>query len=130
MHYITITNNLGGAEGFPFFLCSQHVPLTSQWVLIRFSICSLGSKCVPQGCSGLSKEIGFSAPNSCNVPWLVKAATQLCTKKECNKLELTTTQYFWLVDHNDWSRWFVISSSHVFAVPVPVLLVGLPKRKS
>jgi hypothetical protein len=44
----------------------------------------------------------------------------LCTskKKKCNKLDLTAAQYFWLVDHNDWSRWFPISSSHVFAVPV------------
>ncbi len=23
-----------------------------------------------------------------------------------------------MVDHNDWSRWFAISSSHVYAVPV------------
>jgi hypothetical protein len=61
------------------------------------------------------------------LPWLVKGATQLCTsKKECNKLELTAGQYFWLVDHNDWSRWFAISSSHVYAVLVTVLLVGLP----
>ncbi len=41
----------------------------------------------------------------CSLQWLVKGATHLCTsKKECNKLDLTATQYFWLVDHNDWSR--------------------------
>ncbi len=32
------------------------------------------------------------------------------SKKECNKLDLTTARYFSLVDHNDWSRWFAISS--------------------
>jgi hypothetical protein len=44
----------------------------------------------------LAQEIGFSAPNSCSLPWLViKGATQLCTsKKECNKLNLTAAQYF------------------------------------
>ncbi len=56
-------------------------------------------------CAGLAQEIGFSAPNLCRLPWLVKGATQLCTsKKECNKLDLTATQYYWLVDHHDWSR--------------------------
>jgi hypothetical protein len=46
-------------------------------------------------CAGLAQEIGFSAPNSCSLPWLVKGATQLCTsKKECNKLDLTAAQYF------------------------------------
>jgi hypothetical protein len=46
-------------------------------------------------CAGLAQEIGFSAPNSCTLPWLIKGATQLCTsKKECNKLDLTPDQYF------------------------------------
>jgi hypothetical protein len=53
----------------------------------------------------------------------------LCTsKKEYYKLELTAALYFWLVDHNDWSRWFTISSPLVYAEPVTVLLVGLPKK--
>jgi hypothetical protein len=61
------------------------------------------------------------------LPWLVKGATQLCTsKKECNKLDLTAAQYFWLVNHNDWSRWFAVSIPHLY--PVTVLLVGLPKK--
>jgi hypothetical protein len=61
-------------------------------------------------------------------PWVVNDATQLCTSKnECNKLDLTAAQYFWLVDHNDWSRLLAISSPHLYAVPVTVLLVGLPK---
>ncbi len=44
----------------------------------------------------MCQEIGFSAPNSCSLPWLVKGATQLCTskKKECNKLDLTAAQNF------------------------------------
>jgi hypothetical protein len=46
-------------------------------------------------CSGFSQEIGFSAPNSRSLPWLVKGTTQMCTsKKECNKLDLTAAQYF------------------------------------
>jgi hypothetical protein len=50
-------------------------------------------------------------------------------KKECNILDLTAGQYLWLVDHNDWSRWFAISTPQVSAIPVPVLLVGFPKKK-
>jgi hypothetical protein len=46
-------------------------------------------------CASLAQEIGFSAPNSCSLLWLEKGAAQLCTsKKECNKLNLTATQYF------------------------------------
>jgi hypothetical protein len=51
-------------------------------------------------------------------------------KKERNILDLTAAQYLWLVDHNDWSRWFAISSAHVSAVPVTILFVGLPKKKN
>jgi hypothetical protein len=80
-------------------------------------------------CAGLGQEIGFSAQNSCSLPSLVKGTTPLCTsKKECSKLDLTSAHYFLLVDHNDWSSWFAISSSHVYAVKV--LLVGLPKKKT
>jgi hypothetical protein len=50
-------------------------------------------------------------------------------QKKCNKLDLTAAQYFGLIDHNDWSRWFAISSAHTYAGPVTVLLVGLPKEK-
>jgi hypothetical protein len=72
----------------------------------------------------------FFCLNSCSLPWLVKGATQLCiSNKECNKLDLTAAQYFWLVDHNDWSRLFTLSSPHIHAVAGTVLLVGLPKTK-
>jgi hypothetical protein len=51
--------------------------------------------CEKLKCTGLAQEIGFSSPNSCTLPWLVKGATQLCTSnKECNKLDLTAVQYF------------------------------------
>ncbi len=80
--------------------------------------------------AGSVQEISYSAPNSCSLLSLVKGATQLDTSKNnCNKFDLTAAQYFWLVDHNDWSRCFAISSSHVYAVPVTVLLVGLPQKK-
>ncbi len=82
-------------------------------------------------CAGLAQKIGFSAPNSCSLPLAVKGSTQVCTsKKEYNKLDLTAAQYFLLVDPNDWSRWFAISSSHVYAVLVTVLLMGLSKKKT
>ncbi len=46
-------------------------------------------------CAGFALEIGFPAPNSCSLLWLVKGTTQFCTsKKECNKFDLTTTQHF------------------------------------
>jgi hypothetical protein len=72
----------------------------------------------------------FFCTNSCSLPWLVKGETQLCTSKiECNKLDLTAAQYFSLVDPNDSSMWFAISSPQVHTVPVTVVLVGLPKKK-
>jgi hypothetical protein len=46
----------------------------------------------------------FSSGNSffCTKFVAGKGATKLCTskKKECNKLDLTAAQYFWLVNHN------------------------------
>jgi hypothetical protein len=82
-------------------------------------------------CASLAQDIAFYSPNSWSLPWLVKGATQLCaSKKECNKLDLIAAQYFSLVDHNDWSRWFAISSPHVYAVQFTVLLVGLPKKNN
>ncbi len=41
-------------------------------------------------CAALAQEIGFSAPNSCSLSWLVKGATQLCTSKKdpCKSLQL------------------------------------------
>jgi hypothetical protein len=51
------------------------------------------------------------AQHNCGGCQLVKGATALCTcRKECNKYDLTATQCFWLAHHNDWLRWFAISS--------------------
>jgi hypothetical protein len=32
--------------------------------------------------SQIAQEIGFSAPNSCSSPWLVKGAREVCTSKK------------------------------------------------
>jgi len=107
----------------PWWCLRASPPVVSTW-LRTVKFIAKKSKC-----AGLAQEIGFSAPNSCSLPWLVKGATHLGTsKKECNKLDLTAAQYFWLVDHNDWSRWFAISSPHVYAILVTVLLVWLSKK--
>jgi hypothetical protein len=46
-------------------------------------------------CASVAQEIGFSAPNSCSLAWLVNGTTQLCTsKKDINKLDLSAAQYF------------------------------------
>jgi len=81
-------------------------------------------------CAGLAQEIGFPAPNSCSLLWLVKGTTQLCTsRKTCNKLHLTVAQCFWLVDHNDWSRWLAISSSPMYIqFRFQVYWWGCPKK--
>ncbi len=61
---------------------------------------------------------------------LVKGAAQLCTsKKECRKLDVTAAQYFRLVDDNDWSRWFTISSSHVYACSFGYSFIGGVAKK-
>jgi hypothetical protein len=49
-------------------------------------------------------------------------------REECNKYDLTADPCFWLENHNDWSKWFAISSSHQFTVLVSVLWVGLQKK--
>jgi hypothetical protein len=76
-------------------------------------------------------EIGFTAPNSCIVQWPVNGATQLCTsQRECNKLHLTAAQYFWLVDHNDWSWWFAISSPPRICSSNFSFIGGIAKKKT
>jgi hypothetical protein len=79
-------------------------------------------------CTGLAQEIGSSAPNSCSLPWLIKGPTVYTSQKECNKLHLAAAQYFWLVDHNDWSRWFAISSPP--CICSLSFIGGVAKRKS
>jgi hypothetical protein len=72
------------------------------WKGIAKSI-STGAQCVTRDskiyceevkCASLAQEIGFSPPNSCSLPWVVKGATHLCTSKtECDKLDRTAAQY-------------------------------------
>jgi hypothetical protein len=50
-------------------------PVLSMWQTVKFIAKKLK-------CAGLAQEIGFSAPNLCSLPWLVKGATQLCTSKK------------------------------------------------
>jgi len=52
-------------------------------------------------------------------------AMHMIDREARNKYDLTTSPF----NHNDWSRWFAISSSHVYAVAVPVSWVGLKRRK-
>jgi hypothetical protein len=73
----------------------------------------------------------FFAPNLCSLPRLVKGATQLCTSQsEYYKLHLTMVQYFCLVDHNDWSRWFAIPSPPCIWSSSFSLIGGVAKRKT
>jgi len=37
-------------------------------------------------------------------------------------------QYFWLADHNDWSRWFAINSPHVYVVQLYSFIGGVAKK--
>ncbi len=52
----------------------------------------------------------------------------LLEKSVINMIE-SDAPCFWLVDHNNWSRWFAICSSDLLAIPVSVLCVGLQKSK-
>jgi hypothetical protein len=64
--------------------------------------------------AGLGQEIDFDSTKLHIVlRWPVNGAATLCicSRKECNKLDLTAAQYFRLAHHHtDWSRWFAIRS--------------------
>ncbi len=82
-------------------------------------------------CASVAQEIGFSAPNSSTLPWLVQRAIELCnSKNECNRLDLTEAQYFSLVDIMIGQGGLLLVVPHVHGVPVSVLLVGLLENKS
>jgi hypothetical protein len=82
-------------------------------------------------CAALAQEIDFSAPNSCSLHGC-EMAQHIYAPPKKNVINWTWLHLnsFWLVIHNNWSRWFAISSSHVYAIPVTILLVGLPKKTS
>jgi len=70
---------------------------------------------------------------SCKCGQLAEAgnkAQQKCVPatKECNRYDLTADPCFRLANQNDWSIWFAISSSHLFAFLVSVLWI-LKKSK-
>jgi hypothetical protein len=79
-------------------------------------------------CPGLAWEIGFSALNLWSLPWLVSCNTVVHLQKG-KKLDLNAAQYFWLVDQNDWSRWFAISSYHVYAISVTIFIGGVARKR-
>jgi hypothetical protein len=44
---------------------------------------------------------------------------------------MTAAQYFWLADHNDWSRWFAISSPRTYMQSSTYSFIGgVAKRKT
>jgi hypothetical protein len=71
-------------------------------------------------CASLPHEIGFFAPKPCRFPLLVKGATH------CAPPKMSVINWTWLwISIYDWSRWFAISSCHIYAVPIIVSLVLL-----
>jgi hypothetical protein len=64
--------------------------------------------------------------------WLVNgtAKATVCTcRKECNKYDLTDAQCLWLLaHHNDWSRWFAISSPPPICYPSFSFMGGTAKE--
>ncbi len=66
----------------------------------------------------------------CIIAQLVWRAGALCTcREECNKYDLTAAQCFWLAHHNNnWSRWFVSSSSQPICCPSFSFIGGVAKE--
>ncbi len=59
----------------------------------------------------------------------VKCAAMLCTcKKESDKHDLIVIQCFWLAHHNDWSKWFAITSPPPISCPSFCFMGGVKKR--
>jgi hypothetical protein len=75
--------------------------------------------------ASLTRENGFAPADVLSLLRLVKCAAKLLhllEKSVINMIRLLNPVFDW-----PRSRWFTISSSHIFAVPLSVLLVGLPK---
>ncbi len=69
-----------------------HPPVLSMWLR---SVKFIAKK--PK-CACLDQEIGFSLPNLCSLPWLVKGSTHLCTSKK------SIINWTWLqLSISDWS---------------------------
>jgi hypothetical protein len=57
------------------------------------------------------------------------AATTLCNcRKECNKYDLTAAQCFSFSHHNNWSRWFAITSLPFICCPSFSFTGGAAKK--
>jgi len=108
------------------FCSTESISTAAQYVTTDSKIyCEIAKMC------RFSSGNWFLSPNLRSFPWLVKGATQLCTsKKECNKLDLTADQYFWLLDHNDWSRWFAIVVPTYMQIQLQFYWWGCQKKKS
>ncbi len=82
--------------------------------------------------AGLAQENGFFPEGFLSLLKLVKSTgKESCApvREECNKYDLPAAPWFWLANHNDWSKWFATSSSHLFAVvALSVLWVGGAKK--
>ncbi len=95
----TLNPEILRAESEVVFLCSQHVPnmfpSSSQWVIIRFRICSLGSQCVPQGCSQYTSYKVLPTFCFISINWGLPIG---CIKFLCSK---TVHHHFWagLIPH-------------------------------
>jgi len=69
------------------------------------------------------------AQHNCGGCQLVKGVAALCTcRKEYNKYDLTATQCFWLAHHNDWLRWFAISTPPPIWCPSFGFMGGVAKE--
>ncbi len=78
------------------------------------SVCTLKSDGKELPYAGLALENGFSPAYLLSLLRLVKRAAkvQRCAplREECDKYDLNAGPCFRLGNHNDWSRWFAISS--------------------
>jgi len=103
---------------FAHWLQGAQLPLRASPAVLSMWSCSvkMDEETPTNACS--THKNGLGSANSCRLPWLVKGSAPLCTcKKECNKYDLTAAQCFWFAHHNDWSRWFVISSPPPICCP-------------
>jgi hypothetical protein len=55
-------------------------------VVLSMSLQTVNFILKKSNCAGLAQEIGFSASNSCSLPWLVNLTQVYTSKKECNKI--------------------------------------------
>ncbi len=74
--------------------------------------------------AGLAQENGFGFAEQRTSQWLVKGTAAVCTcRKECRKYDVTAAAH-----HNDWSRWFAISSPPPICCPSFNFMDGVAKK--